>query len=280
MIKISYRAHDYGKGSAYDVAKKVASHKLTAVQLVINKCIEGESGLAGTLNPEKCKAIYKGFADNGLEISLLGAYFNPVHSDKNKVEQMIAKFKEHLKYAKYFNCKYVGTETGSFNDDKWTYNPLNRTEEALAEDIRIFKDLAECAKENDSYLAIEGAYGHCMYSPDQLKRLFDAINNGHVKIIIDIFNYLDISNYNEQIEIFNRAIELFKDDVVVFHLKDFVVDNEANKLVQVGLGQGLMRWDIFFPIIKEKCPNAYLTFEGIKPKDIDSSIDCVYKYYR
>jgi hypothetical protein len=65
MIKISYRAHDYGKGSAYDVAKKVASHKLTAVQLVINKCIEGESGLAGTLNPEKCKAIYKGFADNG-----------------------------------------------------------------------------------------------------------------------------------------------------------------------------------------------------------------------
>ena len=279
-MKIGVRVHDLGKSDAKTLATKAKEIGFDAVQLVLNKAIEGETGLAGTLSKEKANSFYEAFANEGLEIAMLGAYFNPVHSDKNKVEQMIAKFKEHLKYAKYFNCKYVGTETGSFNDDKWTYNPLNRTEEALAKDIRIFKDLAECAKENDSYLAIEGAYGHCMYSPDQLKRLFDAINNGHVKIIIDIFNYLDISNYNEQIEIFNRAIELFKDDVVVFHLKDFVVDNEANKLVQVGLGQGLMRWDIFFPIIKEKCPNAYLTFEGIKPEDIDSSIDCVYKYYR
>lgn len=280
MIKISYRAHDYGKGTAEEVAKKVASHKLTAVQLVINKCIEGESGLAGTLNPEKCTSIYNAFKDNGLEISLLGAYFNPVHSDKEKVATLIAKFKEHLKYAKYFNCKYVGTETGSFNDDKWTYNPLNRTDEALDEDIRIFKDLAECAKENDSYLAIEGAYGHCMYEPEQLKKLFDAINNGHVKIIVDIYNYLDISNYENQIDIFNRAIKIFKDDIVIFHLKDFNVDKENNKLVQCGLGQGIMRWDLFFPIIKKECPNAYLTFEGIKPEDIDSSIAVVEKYYR
>lgn len=280
MIKISYRAHDYGKSNAKDLAEKISHHKLTAVQFVINKAIDGESGLAGTLTKEKCEGFYNAFHDKGIEISMLGAYFNPVHSNKEKVEQMILKFKEHLKYAKYFHTKYVGTETGSYNDDKWTYNPLNRTEEALQEDIRIFSELAECAKENDAYVVIEGAYGHCMYSPDQLKRLFDAINNGHVKITIDIFNYLDISNYNEQIEIFNRAIELFKSDVVVFHLKDFIVDKENNKLVQVGLGQGLMRWDLFFPIIKKECPEAYLTFEGIKPEDIDSSIDCVYKYYR
>ena len=200
MIKISYRAHDYGKSNAKDLAEKISHHKLTAVQFVINKAIDGESGLAGTLTKEKCEGFYNAFHDKGIEISMLGAYFNPVHSNKEKVEQMILKFKEHLKYAKYFHTKYVGTETGSYNDDKWTYNPLNRTEEALQEDIRIFSDLAECAKENDAYIVIEGAYGHCMYSPDQLKRLFDAINNGHVKITIDIFNYLDISNYKAKRE--------------------------------------------------------------------------------
>ncbi len=279
-MKVSYRAHDYGKASAEELAKRIAKHPFTGVQLVLNKAIEGETGLAGTLSKEKCESIKKAFNDNGLEITMMGAYFNPVHSDKDKVKQLSEKFIDHLNHVKYFDCKYVGTETGSFNDDKWTYNPLNRTEDAYQEVVRIFKPLVECAKKNDVYMAIEGAYGHCMYSPEQLKRLFDELNNGHVKIIIDIYNYLDYSNYQEQIDIFNRAIKLFKDDVVIFHLKDFIVDDENKKLVQVGLGQGIMRWDLYFPIIKKECPNATLVFEGVKPEDIDSSFEVVNKYYR
>lgn len=279
-MKVCYRAHDYGKTTAAELAKRISNHPFTGVQLVLNKAIEGESGLAGTLNPEKCTSICKDFSDNNLEVTMLGAYFNPVHSDKQKVYDLSEKFKEHLKYAKYFNCKLVGTETGSFNDDKWTYNPLNRTEEAYNEVLRVFKPLTEVAKNENAFMAIEGAYGHCMYSPDQLKRLFNDLNNGHVKIIIDIFNYLDYSNYKDQIEIFNRAIELFKDDVVIFHLKDFLVDDENKKLVQVGLGQGIMRWDLYFPIIKKVAPEAALVFEGVKPEDIDSSFEVVNKYYR
>lgn len=279
-MKVCYRAHDYGKTTAEELAGRIACHPFTGVQLVLNKAIEGESGLAGSITPERCEEIRTAFATNGLEITMLGAYFNPVHSDKAKVKQLAEKYEDHLKLAKYFDCKYVGTETGSFNDDKWTYNPLNRTEDAFNEVVRIFKPLAEKAKEYDVCMAIEGAYGHCMYSPDQLKRLYDTLNNGHVRIIIDIFNYLDYSNYKDQVEIFQRAIELFKNEVVIFHLKDFVVDEENKKLVQVGLGQGLMRWDLYFPIIKETAPEAALVFEGVKPEDINSSFDCVMKYYK
>lgn len=278
-MKVSYRAHDYGKTSASELAKRISKHPFTGVQLVLNKAIEGESGLAGTISQERCEEIREAFAEEGLEITMLGAYFNPVHSDKDKVKQLSEKYADHLKLAKYFNCELVGTETGSYNDDKWTYNPLNRTEEAYQEVLKVFKPLAEIAKNENSYMAIEGAYGHCMYSPDQLKRLFNDLNNGHIKIIIDIYNYLDYSNYNEQIQIFNRAIELFKNDVVIFHLKDFIVDEENKKLVQVGIGQGIMRWDLFFPIIKKECPNATLVFEGVKPEDIDSSFETVIKYY-
>lgn len=274
-MKISYRAHDYGKTTADELAKRVAKHGFTGVQLVLNKAIEGESGLAGTLNKEKCNKIRKAFNDNGLEITMMGAYFNPVHSNKELVRDLIAKFKEHLKYAKEFGASYVGTETGSFNDDKWTYNPLNRTEEAYNEVRRIFTDLALEAKNNDCYMAIEGAYGHCMYSPDQLKRLYNDINNGHVKIIVDIYNYLDISNYEEQREIFDRCIELFKDEIVIFHLKDFII--EDGKLKQVGLGQGILDLEYFLPRMRKYCPKATLVFEGVKPEDIDSSLNFVHK---
>lgn len=275
-MKICYRAHDLGKTTAEELAKRVSSHHFDGVQLVLNKAIEGETGLAGTLNIEKCQKIKEAFNNEGLEITMLGAYFNPVHSNKELVSSLVEKYKEHLKYAKYFDSLYVGTETGSYNDDKWTYNPLNRTNEAYNEVRRIFTDLANTAKECNAYMAIEGAYGHCMYSPEQLKKLYNDINNGHVKIIVDIFNYLDISNYEEQNEIFEKCIKLFKDEIVIFHLKDFIV--EDNKLKQVGLGQGIMNLEYFLPLMKKNCPNATLVFEGVKPSDIDSSMEFIKKY--
>ena len=124
-MKIGVRVHDFGKSDAKTLAKKAKAVGFDGVQLVLNKAIEGESGLAGTLSKEKAEAFYKDFAEQGIEIAMLGAYFNPVHSDKEKVKSLVAKFKEHLKYEHDFNATYVGSETGSFNDDKWTYNPLN-----------------------------------------------------------------------------------------------------------------------------------------------------------
>ena len=194
-MKIGVRVHDFGKSNAETLAKQAKAVGFDGVQFVINKAIEGESGKAGTLNDEKVKAFADAFHNEGLDIVMLGAYFNPVHSNKQLVSDNIAKFKEHLAYENKFGAKFVGTETGSFNDDKWTYNPLNRTEEAYQEVLRIFKDLAKCAEENNAKMAIEGAFGHCMFEPKALYRLVNEINSNNVYYIVDIYNYLAISNY-------------------------------------------------------------------------------------
>ena len=96
-MKIGVRVHDFGKSSAEDLAKKAKAVGFDAVQLVLNKAIEGETGLAGTLSKEKANYFYETFKKEGIEIAMLGAYFNPVHSDKDKVNQLFDKFKEHLK---------------------------------------------------------------------------------------------------------------------------------------------------------------------------------------
>ncbi len=272
-MKIGVRVHDFGKSNAETLAKQAKEVGFDGVQFVLNKAVEGETGLPGTLNKEKALEFQKAFKSEGLEIFMMGAYFNPVHSNKELVKTNIAKFKEHLLYLNDFDGHFVGSETGSFNDDKWTYNPLNRTEEAYAEVKRIFGELADYAKEVNGNIALEGAYGHCMFEPKTLKRLVDEIDNGHVFYTVDIYNYLDISNYQNYKEIFEEALDLFKGKIRIFHLKDFVI--EDNKLKQCAIGKGLIDYEYLMTRIKETNPDAYCIFEGSKPEDMKFSLDFV-----
>lgn len=272
-MKIGVRVHDFGKSNAETLAKQAKAVGFDGVQFVINKAIEGESGKAGTLNDEKVKAFADAFHNEGLDIVMLGAYFNPVHSNKQLVSDNIAKFKEHLAYEKKFGARFVGTETGSFNDDKWTYNPLNRTEEAYQEVLRIFKDLAKTAEENNANMAIEGAFGHCMFEPKALYRLVSEINSNNVYYIVDIYNYLAISNYENYKEILEECFKLFKGRIVIFHLKDFIIEDGALK--QCAIGKGLLDYDYLLKRMNEEAPDAYLIFEGSKPEDMEFSYNFV-----
>lgn len=273
-MKISVRVHDLGKSSGYELAKKTKEIGFDGVQLVLYKAIDGFSGKAHSIDHDQLIEVAKAFKENNIDVSMLGAYFNPVHSNKELVSDCIERFKEYIGYCKDFNCLYVGSETGSYNDDKWTYNPLNRLDEALNVDINTFSTLAKCAKENNVYIALEGAYGHCMYEPKQLNRLVSAIDNGHVKVTVDIFNYLDISAYDTKTQHFmlDESIKYFKDKIVIYHLKDFIVDETEHKLKQVGLGEGIMDLEYIINKAKVETPNAYLIFEGCPKDKMESSL--------
>ena len=270
MLKIGIRAHDLGKGSLEDLINRCKQEKIYNLQFVLAKVIENENGM---LDDAKAKLYYDEFTKNDISVAMLGAYFNPIHSNKQKVEDSIIKFKNHLKYAKQLNCKYVGSETGSKNDDKWTYHPLNQSEESYQEVLRIFKDLAAYAEEQDVYTCIEGAFHHVINTPKQLKKLVDEINSDNVRVIVDLYNYLSIDNHENRYEIFKEALELLKDKIVLFHLKDYIVEND--KLKQVSLGEGLMDYSKLIPMIKEHISDAYLIFEGITGDGIKSSLELI-----
>ncbi len=265
-MKIFVRAHDLGKTDEKTLAKQIADLGFDGLQLAINKAITGETAAYGEITNERVNEIAKAFFDEGLTVPLIGSYFNPVHSNKEGVEKNIKKFKQHLEFAHLLKADYVGSETGSFNDDKWTYNPLNRTEEAYQEVKRIFGNLAEHAKKVGSNLSIEGADGHCMYSPKQLKRLVDEIDNGHVFVTIDVYNFLNEENYSKdyQRKVIDECIDLMKDKIRNIHLKDFTMNEKP--LLKVGLGEGLMDLEYILTKIYQNVPQANLIFEGV-PKD-------------
>ena len=271
-MKIFVRAQDLGKKDELTLAKEIKALGFDGLQIAINKAIQGETAAYGELSEERAQEIAKAFLNEGLEIPLIGSYFNPIHSNKELVKKNILKFKMHLEYSHFFNTLYIGSETGSYNDDKWTYNPLNRTEEAYEIVKNTFGELAEYAKKVNSNLSIEGADGHCMYCPKALHRLLTDIDNGHVFITVDVYNYLNEEHYDKdyQHKIIDECIELFGDKIKNIHLKDFTMDESP--LLKVGLGEGLMDLDYIVTRVKEEIPHANLIFEGVPKDKMESSI--------
>lgn len=116
-MTICIRPHDVGKASAGELGKAVKALGFDGVQLAIAKAIKDQNGSPETLTDEVCAEIRKGFNENGISIPVLGAYFNPVHSNKAKVKAGQEKFADHLKKASLFGAKFVASETGSYNDE-------------------------------------------------------------------------------------------------------------------------------------------------------------------
>lgn len=263
-MKLGIRAHDMGKMDAKSLFECAKSYGFDGIQLVVNKALIPE--------PELTEKAFNDIAktQNVVSVLLLGSYFNPVHSDINKRQIGINRFKKQLALAHVLNTEYVATETGSYYDDQWIYHEQNHTKQAYHEVMSIFKDLAIVAEKHNKTVLIEAAYVHVIFSPHSLKRLVTDLNSDHVKVIIDLFNLLNIKNHRSHEAILRQALDLLKEDIAVFHLKNYVV--QEGKLVQVGLNKGLLDYRKLLPMMIENNPDAYYIFEGITGEDIKESV--------
>lgn len=268
MIKIGIRAHDFGKRKPLDMALKVKSFGLDGIQLVINKALLLEDNLSKDL----LKEVALTFNKHQIDIALLGAYFNPIHSNPDKRENNLRHFENTLVNAKLFNCNYVGTETGSYHDDKWIYHPDNHKEGAYQTVLTTFKKLESFRIKNQisTKIAIEGAFNHVIYNPKVMKRLLDELNSDDIRVIVDLYNFLNINNHEEHITIFKECINLFGPKIKIIHLKDYLVQD--NQLVQVPVGKGLMDYNEIMKLIKQLPQDVYLIFEGTKETHLQESL--------
>ncbi len=267
MISIGIRAHDVAKTDPYTLAKKIKYLGFDGVQLVFKKALDSKVDFT------KLDDLADAFKD--LNIMMLGAYFNPVHPNQQIVDEGIEYFKKHLMIANQLNASYVGSETGSLMGSPWGYVPENHSVESLEKVISVFKQLVSCAEQYDSCVAIEGAYNHVAYSPERISQILNRIHSQNLKVTVDLYNYLNIDNYQNRMDILEHCFKLFRDDIVIYHLKDFVI--EEGTLKQVGLGRGLMDFKEIVKRIKKETPNAYLIFEGVTGDDIIDSVELINK---
>lgn len=256
-MKIGIRGHDLPNAPFDTADQMIESLKLVGIdslQLVYKKGFKNFN-----LDPLFLLELADKFKNNNITVGMIGAYFNMIHPNEEKYEDGLIYFKWCLESAFVFNCKLVGSETGSANGDKWTFNEYNHTEEAFERVVKTVDEINRYGREFKTRPIIEGAYAHTVYTPELLKELVDRVELEDVTV--DVFNYLHIGNYKEANDIFDRCLKLFGNKIKVFHVKDFNVSD--GKLVQCAIGDGIMDWKYFIPKIKEVAPDAFLILEGV-----------------
>lgn len=272
MMKLYIRAHDLGVRGIGNVVSELDRYGMDGVQLVVYKVTDVP--YKPVLDEAHAARIGDELRAGGKTVALIGSYFNPVHSDPAKVQNAVDTFKNYLRCASLLGCDTVGSETGSYNDDKWTYHPLNRTDEALDKVVRVFRELCDCAAEYGTYVGMEGAFGHVCCDVDRLALAVRRIGRDNIKIIFDLYNYLDISNINEMYTILEHGLETFAGKIVVYHIKDCVI--EDGRLVQCGVGKGIFDYSKILKMIYSVDPDATLVLEGTTGEDIEYAV----KYLR
>ena len=264
-MKIMIRAHDLGVKGAENVKAEITSRSIDGIQLVAYKICDDLKYEIGALTDDTVREIRANFCDG--EIALIGAYFNPVHPNEEKIQRGIGVFKDYLSRAVDMGCPVVGSETGSYNGEPWIYHPMNHSDEALDRVVKVFGQLADYAAEYSAFIGMEGAFGHVCHTPERLDEAIKRIGRDNIKIIFDLYNYLDISNYKQAYDILDRGLKLFGDRILLFHIKDFNVSDE--KLKQCGVGHGQLDFDIIIKKIYDHNPDAILVLEGTVGEDID-----------
>jgi sugar phosphate isomerase/epimerase len=269
-MKLMVRAHDLGVKGADNINNRICELGLDGVQLVAYKSIDGISYSPCSLSSEQAKEIGSVIRKNGKEIALIGAYFNPVHPNTDKISNGIAVFKDYLTLAKCLGCDFVGSETGSYNGDPWIYHPMNHSDEALDRVVETFSLLADCAEENAVNIAMEGAFGHVCHTPERLFEAVRRIGKDNIRFIFDLYNYLDISNVDSAYDILDRGLALLNNRILLFHIKDFII--EDGKLKQCGVGKGVLDFNLILSKIYSHNKDAILVLEGTVGDDLPYAV--------
>ncbi|MDX8045164.1 sugar phosphate isomerase/epimerase family protein [Gracilibacillus sp. S3-1-1] len=268
-LNLGIRGHDVDFAEPQQIAEEVSSKGLHAVQLALAKSFKNIPTETGTLSPGYAKYMKHTFKQQDIDIAILGCYINMIHPHKEKREQLLARFKEHIRFARDFGCSIVASETGNINE-KMGYTEDNFTEEAFQKVVSSVKELTDEAEKWGVIVGIEGGINHPIHTPQKMKRLIDEVDSNHLQVIFDPANFMSMENYEQQEDVFAESFELFGDRIIAIHAKDFVIEDNWIKMVPVG--KGLLNYPLLFEWLKEHKPYIEVLLENTKEPYINDSI--------
>lgn len=272
-MKLCIRAHDLGVRGTEDILGQLERLGLDGVQMVCYKVYDEIPYSPGAITPEKAAEIGGAFSRAGKIVPLVGAYFNPVHSDREKAARGRDIFADYLRNCRAMGCDVVGSETGSFSDDPWVYHPHNRTEEALQRVVATFSQLCDVAADCGSTVAMEGAEGHVCWNVDVLARARRMIGR-KTRVIFDLYNYMDADNQWNYLGILDRGLDVFSGEIQLFHMKDCKFAR-GRRPIQVPLGTGELDMRAILGRIKRYDPEAVLMLEETTGADIPHAVETI-----
>lgn len=277
MIRLGMRAHDLGTGTIEELAEKLEKTGLKCIQLALPKAVNNISFNQGTFSPGLARYIRKALEKKNIDVAVLGCYINFMNLDLKERKRDFEKFKEHIRFAREFGAVIVGTESGSYNSDS-SFNEKNHSEEALAEFIVGLKELVKEAEKYNVLIGLEGVARYVVNSPERIRQVLDIIDSNNLKIILDPVNLLSYENYEIQDEIIEKCFELFGDEIMAVHIKDFVVEEGNIRETAPGVENGKFNYELFFKLLKQHKPYIEVLMENTTIDTYEKSVKHVMSF--
>ena len=267
-MQIGVRLHDGEKLPLEELLPIIKNRGFKCGHLALTKSISEYSVGVPALTPGLAMYLRRLFAENCIDIAVLGCYLNLCTPDEEALAVNVEKYKAHIRFASHLGCGVVGTETGAPNKE-YKYEPACHTEEALELFIKNLRPIVEYAEKMGVIFAIEPVWKHIVSTPQRARRVLDEINSPNLQIIFDPVNLLCYDNYNDRERIFDDAMTLLGKDIAVVHIKDFVVDE--NDLTSVAAGDGEMDYTKIISFIKKEKPFIHVSLENTNPSNAERS---------
>lgn len=264
-MQIGIRLHDVNTGLGPEVqtmearAETARAEGFSCVHLAFSKVIKGVAFDNCALNEGLAMHTKRVFAQNGLDIAVLGCYLNLAHPDPEKLKDIQSRYYGHLRVAALMGGGVVGTETGAPNPE-YKMDANTHSEEALDTFIRGLAPVVEQAEHWGVSVAIEPVWKHIVYNADRAVKVLDAIKSPNLRIILDPVNLLDLGNADQKERVIGGAIDKLGEHVAVVHLKDFVREGEGLRSIAAGTGE--MDYTQILRFMKERKPYIQATLEN------------------
>ena len=275
MIEFGMRCHDLTpKGPLTEVLDKVNAASIRHIQLAFGKSVNDYDFSPGHYSAGFGNYIRRELLARDIHIAVLGCYINPANPDENLRKAAVARFIEHLKYAKRIGADMVGTETGRFTPD-FKVTPLTRTEECYQTVLRSFKEIVRAAEQLGVTVGIEGVFDHTIHSPELMDRLLHDLDSEAVEVIFDAVNLMTPEVEFDpagQAAILEKSFALYGGRISVLHLKDFVFDGQKQLFRHPG--DGHFNYEPLMKFVKEKKPHIIGLLENSSPDRYEG--DCAY----
>lgn len=113
MIQFGLRLHDAEKLPLEQVLPLVRQRGFTCAHLALSKSLKEVPNTPSALTPGYAAYLRRLFAQNGIDIAVLGNYLNLAHPDEDALHAIQEKYYAHIRFASLLGCGMVGTETGA-----------------------------------------------------------------------------------------------------------------------------------------------------------------------
>lgn len=237
-LNTGMRCHDLcPKMEMEQVFAQVKANDIHQIQLAFGKSISNYDFTTGHYSPGFARYIASQLKENDIHVAVLGCYINPTNPIESRRQAEVARFIEHLKYARIIGADMVGTETGRLDPD-FKVTKESYTEEGYQLLLKSMSEIVAAAEKLGVIVGVEGVFNHTLYSPARMKRFLDDIASPNVEVILDAVNLIhpDQTSPEDQARVIDQAFAYYGDRISVLHVKDFVFDGENQLFRHVGDG--------------------------------------------